>query len=155
MTAATTVRPTRLLPPFYFLLTVGLMIVLDRWAPGGRWLTRPRTLAGALPFGVGLGFMIATMQTFRRHQTTIKPFQVSTTLVTGGPFRVSRNPIYLGMVLMLLGTAVFLGSVTPLFLVALFTLWIQVRFILIEETHLTEQFGDTYRSYQASVRRWV
>ncbi len=148
-------RPKRVFPPFYFLLTVGLMIVLDRWAPGVRWLTRPRTLAGVLPFVVGLGFMIATMRSFRRHQTTIKPFEASATLVTGGPFRVSRNPIYLGMTLMLLGVALFLGSVTPLILVVLFALWIQARFIVNEEAHLTEQFGDTYRAYQASVRRWV
>jgi protein-S-isoprenylcysteine O-methyltransferase Ste14 len=153
--AASPVHPTRVLPPFYFLLSAGLMVVLDRWAPGVRWLTRPLTLTGAVPFGAGLGFMVATMRTFRRHQTTIKPFQASATLVTGGPFRVSRNPIYLGMTLMLLGIALFLGSATPLVLVVLFALWIQARFISNEEAHLTEQFGDGYRRYQASVRRWV
>jgi protein-S-isoprenylcysteine O-methyltransferase Ste14 len=148
-------RPLRLIPPFYFLLTVGLMIVLDRWAPGVRWLTRPRTLLGLLPFVAGLGFMLATIRTLRRHQTTIKVFEASATLVTGGPFRASRNPIYLGMTLMLLGVALFLGSATPLILIIPFALWIQVRFILREEAHLTEQFGDSYRRYQASVRRWV
>jgi len=155
MTAAHPVRPTRVIPPFYFLLAAGLMVVLDRWVPGIRCLTVPLTLVGVFPFVVGLGFMIATMRTLRVHQTTIKPFQPSATLVTGGPFRASRNPIYLGMTLMLLGLALFLGSATPWTLVVLFAFWIEVRFILNEEAHLTEQFGDAYRSYQASVRRWV
>jgi protein-S-isoprenylcysteine O-methyltransferase Ste14 len=155
MTSGNPARGPRIFPPFYFLLTLGLMVVLDRWAPGVRWLTMPLKLVGVLPFLVGLGFMIATMHAFRVRQTTIKPFEPSTTLVTGGPFRASRNPIYLGMTLMLLGIALFLGSATPLTLVVVFAFWIQVRFILKEEAHLTEQFGDAYRSYQASVRRWV
>ena len=155
MTSANLVRPARIIPPFYFLLAVGLMVVLDRWAPGVRWLTRPLTLVGVFPFVVGLGFMIATMRSLRHHETTIKPFHPSTTLITGGPFRASRNPIYLGMTMMLLGIALFLGSATPLIPVVMFAFWIQVRFILKEEAHLTEQFGDAYRRYQASVRRWV
>jgi len=155
LTAANPVRTTRIFPPFYFLLAAALMVVLDRWAPGVRWLTTPLTLVGNFPFVVGLGFMIATMRALRVHQTTIKPFEPSATLVTGGPFRASRNPIYLGMTLMLLGVALFLGSATPWALVVLFAFWIQARFILNEETHLTEQFGDAYRSYQANVRRWV
>jgi protein-S-isoprenylcysteine O-methyltransferase Ste14 len=133
MTAETPVRRTRIYPPFYFLVTAGLMIALDRWAPGARWLRMPAALVGVLPFGTGLGLMVATMRAFRRHQTTIKPFEPSAALVTGGPFRMSRNPIYLGMTLMLLGIALLLGSLTPLILVPAFMWRIQSRFVRSEE----------------------
>ena len=146
---------TRVFPPFYYLLAAALMVAFDRWAPGTRWLTLPLSLMGVLPFVVGLGLMVAAMRAIRAHQTTIKPFEPSTALVTSGPYRVSRNPIYLGMTLMLVGVALSLGSTAPLLLVVGFALWLQVRFILKEEAHLAEQFGDAYRSYQARVRRWV
>jgi protein-S-isoprenylcysteine O-methyltransferase Ste14 len=146
---------TRLIPPAYFLFALAVMIFFDRAAPGARFIRSPVTLVGVMPLAVGLGLVLSTAASLRRHHTTIKPLHEPSTLVTEGTFRVSRNPIYLGMVLMLLGLALMLGSATPFGVVAVFAWWMHTRFIAYEEAVLSERFGDQYRTYQASVRRWV
>ena len=72
-----------------------------------------------------------------------------------GPFRFTRNPIYLGMVLLLSGAAVGLGSLSPWFVIPPFILAIAFDVIPAEEAMLTETFGDAYRAYQSRVRRWI
>jgi protein-S-isoprenylcysteine O-methyltransferase Ste14 len=75
--------------------------------------------------------------------------------MTGGTFRVSRNPIYLGMTLMLLGVGLRGGEALPLAIPVVFAGLIQKRFIESEEEFLTEHFGDAYRAYRSRVRRWL
>jgi protein-S-isoprenylcysteine O-methyltransferase Ste14 len=76
-------------------------------------------------------------------------------LVTHGVFAFSRNPMYLSMMLGLLGVFVALGSLTPLAAVPVFFLIIRRRFIAVEERMLEEAFGDDYRAYKSRVRRWL
>jgi protein-S-isoprenylcysteine O-methyltransferase Ste14 len=92
---------------------------------------------------------------FRKRGTTIIPFQVSSELVQEGPYRWTRNPMYLGMLGILSGTAWMLGSATPWLLVFTFLWWISTRFIAIEERMLGARFGESYRDYQKRVRRWL
>jgi protein-S-isoprenylcysteine O-methyltransferase Ste14 len=142
-------------PPFYFLLAVGVMVLFHRVVPGARFIREPATLVGVMPFLVGLGLMLTTVAALRRGGTTIKPFETPTALLTEGTFRVSRNPIYLGMVLMLFGVALTLGTATPFAVTVVFGWWMQTRFIRHEEAALHARFGDAYRQYQAGVRRWI
>jgi len=148
-------RGTRVIPPVYFLAALTAMAFLDRVAPGAVFIRSPATLAGVMPILVGLGLVLSTVASLRRHRTAVKPLKEPTTLVTDGTFRVSRNPIYLGMVLMLTGVALMLGSASPFCVVALFAWWLHTRFVAYEEAVLFEHFGEQYRSYQAAVRRWV
>jgi protein-S-isoprenylcysteine O-methyltransferase Ste14 len=80
---------------------------------------------------------------------------VSSALVVDGPFRFTRNPVYLGMVLFLFGVGVLLGSLTPFLVIPLFALVIDRRFVRVEEAMLTKAFGPSYSAYQSRVRRWL
>jgi protein-S-isoprenylcysteine O-methyltransferase Ste14 len=144
-----------LYPPVYFVLAIGLIFLFDRLAPGARFIRSPATLVGVTPVLVGLGLLLSTAAALRRHHTAIKPFEEPSVLLTDGTFRISRNPIYLGMVMMLAGIALLLGTVTPFAIVIVFAWWIEKRFIMYEEAALLSRFGEEYRAYQASVRRWV
>jgi len=92
---------------------------------------------------------------FRRHDTTIIPFEQSTALIAKGPYRYSRNPLYISMTLILVGLWILLGSLSPVVVVPLFVWWISTRFIANEERHLEAQFGRTYLEYKTKVRRWL
>lgn len=115
---------------------------------GWRWLA-------LLPLGLGLLLIVWVDRLFRRAETTILPFKASTALVTHGPFRFSRNPIYLAMALILAAVAWWLGSATPWLVVPLFVFLIRDLFIRPEEDILAETFGEPYRIYRQQVRRWL
>ena len=105
--------------------------------------------------GASLGFGLWARLLFVQVGTTVKPFQESSELVILGPFHVTRNPMYLSMTVLLLGLAVLLGSLTPFFVIPLFVLIINRRFIPAEESMLERRFGESYRNYQQRVRRWI
>jgi protein-S-isoprenylcysteine O-methyltransferase Ste14 len=104
---------------------------------------------------LGILFVIAPARKFDVAGTTIKPFQESTALVTSGFFAVSRNPMYLGMTLMLAGIAMLLRSASPFVVVLAFPIVIDRRFIVFEEQSLERTFGADFRQYKARVRRWL
>lgn len=115
-------------------------------------LTRP---LGWLAVGIGLALFAWTLWTFIHHRTTVNPYVAASSLCTGGPFRYSRNPIYLGDWFLLAGVSLLLATFWPLVFAPL--IWIMIRFGVIrhEETHLEAKFGDAYRDYKTRVRRWI
>lgn len=145
----------RFYPPVLLLMAVVLMVVLHYVLPVARWLAWPWRALGALPIAMALlvGFWGAVQ--FRRHDTTIIPFEQSTALIAKGPYRYSRNPLYISMTLILVGLWILLGSLSPVVVVPLFVWWISSRFIANEERHLEAQFGRTYLEYKTKVRRWL
>jgi len=145
----------RFYPPVLLLMAVVLMVVLHYVLPVARWLAWPWRALGALPIAVAVlvGFWGAVQ--FRRHDTTIIPFEQSTALIAKGPYRYSRNPLYISMTLILVGLWILLGSLSPVVVVPLFVWWISTRFIANEERHLEAQFGRTYLEYKTKVRRWL
>ena len=147
--------PRRVYPPVYFLAALLALAGLHFLLPELRWLERPATYVGGLFVLVGLILALASSELFRRSGTTIKPFEPSTALVTSGPFRLSRNPMYLGMVLVLLGLAMLAGTVWPLPVIPLFIWLITRRFIVHEEQMMEQVFGDDYREYRRRTRRWI
>lgn len=133
---------------------------------GGWWLDRYRTpltmnwgeLAAPLGWGlIGLGLSLFAwaLYTLYRHHTTVNPYKAATGLCTDGPFRLSRNPIYLGDWLILAGASLLLRTWWPLLFAPL--VWLLLRYGVIrhEEAHLELRFGDAYRHYRARVRRWL
>jgi protein-S-isoprenylcysteine O-methyltransferase Ste14 len=155
MTDRPTNRKPRLLPPVYLLLAILWMIGLHFGLPLTRWIPWPWNLTGILPIVAGLTIVVIADRQFRRHGTTIKPFQRSSALVTDGVFRYSRHPMYLGLVVVLVGLGIGLASVTPLLVIPVFGWWLTVRFIRAEEASLVEQFGEAYLEYKRKVRRWL
>ena len=145
----------RFYPPVLLLMAVVLMVVLHYVLPVARWLAWPWRALGALPIAVAVlvGFWGAVQ--FRRHDTTIIPFEQSTALIAKGPYRYSRNPLYISMTLILVGLWILLGSLSPVVVVPLFVWWISTRFIANEERHLEAQFGRTYLEYKTKVKRWL
>jgi protein-S-isoprenylcysteine O-methyltransferase Ste14 len=143
------------LPPTYFAVALVAMGVLHFLVPIWRPIRFPVSYLGIPPIGVGLWMVLTSARLFDQAETTIKPFEESSTLVTEGLFRYTRNPIYLGMVLVLIGAAFALGSLTAFLVIPIFVRLIQERFIRHEEAALTEKFGSEYVDYQGRVRRWV
>lgn len=92
---------------------------------------------------------------FWKYKTTIKPGEASSRLLTTGPFHFSRNPIYLAMVLVLIGLAAVLGGLTPWLVVPVFGWLIARNVIPVEEALLHETFGAEYEQYKARTRRWI
>ncbi len=92
---------------------------------------------------------------FRRAGTHVEPWRPSTALVTDGVYRRTRNPIYLGMALAYVGLALALDSVVALVLLAPLLALLQIGVVAREERYLERKFGDDYRRYRASVRRWL
>jgi protein-S-isoprenylcysteine O-methyltransferase Ste14 len=144
-----------ILPPTYlaiFLLTaVGLHFI----QPVYQLISYPFTNIGVILVIVGLGLNYWADALFRKSNTTVKPQEKPTTLVTSGFFRFTRNPMYLGMVLMLLGEAVFLGSLITFIFPILFFVIIEWVFLPEEERNLEKAFGKSYISYKKKVRRWI
>ncbi len=107
--------------------------------------------------GIGLGFDILGLLAFRKAKTTINPLQPerSTQIVSTGVYRVTRNPMYLGMALMLLGLAVYLASPWALLGPLAFAAYLTRFQIRPEEQALTARFGAAYTTYCAQVRRWL
>lgn len=143
------------LPPVYFLGAILLMILIHFLAPRLRVIAAPLNLIGLASIVCGLFLGVTGNSMFKRHGTTIKPFEESSTLVTTGVFRFSRNPMYLGIVLILIGLGVVLGTAAPFIVLPVFVWLIVTRFIIKEEAMLEAQFGDAYRDYKRHVRRWL
>ncbi len=146
---------TKILPPIYFLAAIALTIALHFLFPVATFIPSSWRFVGLLPIAAGSVLNIAADRQFKRHQTTIKPFQESTALVTDGAFRWSRNPIYLGMVLIVAGVALIEGSVTPWIVVAALAVLLDRLFIVREEEMLQGTFGADFLRYKEHVRRWL
>lgn len=150
-------RPSkhRILPPIYFFGAIALMVALDRFLPLVTLFEAPVAYLGWLVFALAIAVVLAVAWQFKRAGTTIKPFEHSRALVTGGLFAFSRNPIYLAMAAGLVGIFLVLGSLTPLVIIPAFIYIIRTRFIAAEERMLEDTFGEAYRDYRNRVRRWL
>lgn len=144
-----------ILPPAYLLGGACGMVALHFFLPAARILSFPWTLAGFIPVVIGAVLNVAADHAFTLRETTVKPFGMPSSLVTDGVFTVSRNPMYLGMGLILLGLALVLGTLTPFLVCAGFVVLVHYRFVLHEERTLADRFPAEWRSYSARVRRWI
>jgi protein-S-isoprenylcysteine O-methyltransferase Ste14 len=139
------------------LVAGAIMWTLDRWLPLAHWIDHPWNRFAALPAAVGVAAAAAALARFRQAQTTVNPMDPSKTsrLVTGGIFGVSRNPMYLGLSLLLIGWALWLGSASPWLVPPLFVILITFVQIIPEERVLGRLFGAQYATYRRRVPRWI
>jgi len=111
--------------------------------------------AGAVVFSLGAAIAAWGWITFQRAGTTRVPGKISSQFVTWGPYRFTRNPMYLGMAIAYIGEALIQRHVWPLLLFPLVIVFVNWIVIPVEETNLTRVFGDTYLEYRRRVRRWL
>jgi protein-S-isoprenylcysteine O-methyltransferase Ste14 len=120
-----------------------------------RIIPPPWNLLGLVPLALGVIVNLVADKAFHKANTTVKPFEESSALITHGVFRASRNPMYLGFVLVLIGTAVLMRSLTPYVVVPAFAILIDRMYITVEERMLAEKFGAEWERYRQSTRRWL
>lgn len=143
------------LPPIIMLFTGLGMVVLDRRLPLARLWDTPYSWAGLLLVVVGLAIAKWHAGLFKKIGTNIQTFGEPGTMTRAGMFRVSRNPMYLGFVLALLGEAIILGSASAFLAAAAFAALTNYWYIPFEERAMLQRFGQEYIDYKNSVRRWL
>ena len=148
-------RLPRVLPPMIAVVSIIAMIVLHVVVPIATVVPAPFSYGGALPLATGATMIVWSRRPFQAAGTPIKPFTESTALIRHGLYRWSRNPMYVGAVLLLTGAAILLGSLAPLLVVLAFFAILQEGFVRQEERLLERTFGEPYRAYRRSVRRWL
>jgi protein-S-isoprenylcysteine O-methyltransferase Ste14 len=145
----------QLLPTTYLLIAMIALPVLHFTIPVVQVFPKPWNLVGLLPVGFGLWINLLADRAFHRVQTTVKPFEKPTTLITEGAFAISRNPMYLGFVAILLGISILLTTLSPYVIVILFAILMDRIFIQVEERNMVQEFGPAWLAYKKKVRRWV
>jgi len=112
-------------------------------------------VAGAALMACGLALAIWAGRTFRRAGTPVNPFEPSSALVRQGPFRFSRNPIYVGMAVLYLGGSILANTFWPVLFLPLSLGVLYFTVIRREERYLSTKFGAAYDEYRRQVRRWI
>ena len=144
--------------PWVFVLTYLLGVALEVAVPihvGPAVDANVALALGGVVFAIGAVIAAWGLLTFRKARTTTVPGKVSSQLVTWGPYRFSRNPMYVGLAIAYLGEAAILRQVWPAILLPLTILYVNWVVIPLEQLRLTEAFGEDYTQYRASVRRWL
>jgi protein-S-isoprenylcysteine O-methyltransferase Ste14 len=144
-----------LVPPVCFLVSVIAMICLAVFVPGTRIVPFPWNLLGLLPFVAGAALSVAVDRAFRKNAVGGEGPDEPAFLITTGIFRISRNPMYLGHLLMLVGLALCLGALIPLLIIPMFFFFVQLLCVTAEEQMMEERFGSAWSRYRSEVRRWL
>jgi protein-S-isoprenylcysteine O-methyltransferase Ste14 len=145
----------KVLPPTYLLVSIVIMLALHFLLPVPKIIPMPWNVLGIVPLACGIALNLAADKAFREVGTTVKPFEESKALLTSGVFRISRNPMYLGYELILIGIAIMLRSLTPYVVIPVFVVLMNRVFIRVEEQMLGKKFGPGWSEYGEKVRRWI
>jgi protein-S-isoprenylcysteine O-methyltransferase Ste14 len=148
----------RIVPPAVYLggLAIGYILDLVRHipiAPPGRSLGV--RIVGIVVVAVGVSIMLSALALFRRLGTQVAPWEPTTKLAVDGPYRFTRNPMYLGMAFILAGLGLIGNTVWPILAMVPAIIIIRTQVIAREERYLERKFGDEYRAFKTRVRRWL
>lgn len=146
----------KILPPIWYFLFLIAGFLVHFYIPTARVFTFPYPIVGIVLLIAGQAISMYASALFAKEKTEILPTsETNRKLVTYGPFNYSRNPMYVGMVLSMLGIAVWVGTL-PMFVAAVLDFCIlNFVFIPFEEAKLSRIFGASYEAYRAKVRRWI
>ena len=148
-------RTHHITPDGCFVFAIAFAILFNAVLPVWELTPYPYSLLGIVPIVVGILLVYTTQFMLMKKKTSINPFGQPAVLLTTGPFKWSRNPIYGGMTLVLLGVATALGSLSPFVFPLLFAIFIHRFIIPVEEQYLEKKFGQQYLNYKAAVRCWI
>ncbi len=148
-------KTAKIMPPTWMLIAMLTMLALHFLMPLA-WIIPPFwNLTGLILIASGLILNLSADKAFHQVHTTVKPFEESSSLVTNGVFRISRNPMYLGFALILTGIAILLRTLSPYLVIFAFVAVIDKTFVRVEEQMLAEKFGASWKQYQLTTRRWL
>ena len=148
--------PGVIAPPLVIYLVFGLAgLGAEYLWPAAVLPPAPRYAAGTGVMALGLALGFAAIRQFRRHKTSFLPHEPSTALITNGPYRYTRNPIYLALSLLYAGLSIGADSPSTLALLVPALIVMHYGVITREERYLERKFADDYRRYKATVRRWL
>lgn len=142
-------------PPIFLVCAIAFSYLVSTFVPGPKLVGVPYTVLGLVSIIGGVGLFIWTIQLFKVHKTTLHPRGKASALITTGPYRLSRNPIYLGFLLIAIGTAFLFANLLAFVGPLIFFFFISTFVIPFEEDMLTKLFGGEYSSYHARTRRWI
>ncbi len=143
------------LPPVWLAGFLAAAWLLDRGLPLVQAFGPVFQAAGALLFLASLALIAWSAWWFWRKRTTIEPHHTPSALIVEGPYRIGRNPIYLGLLGILAGYVLWLGSLSPVLLPFAFRRVLTTRFVEPEEAALRRLFGAAAHDYMARTRRWL
>ena len=144
----------RLRPPIVALCLIVISLILHFIFPIKKIIFFPYSLLGIVGIILGLWLVLLGKGAFQRHGTSLR-FEKPTKLVMSGPYRFTRNPMYLGYIIVLLGIAVLFGSLIAFISPIGFFLIMNFIIIPFEEKWLEKIFGKRYEEYKRRVRRWI
>lgn len=144
-----------LVPPLMLVLCIVGMILLHKYGTPTILVADSVRSIGYLLLALGIILPAWSAYIFRQRETNIIPYKSPDKMVVEGPFRFSRNPMYLGMLLVTIGVAVRLGSLESLMFVVLFFAVANWWYIPFEEMKMKAVFGEAFDDYKAKVRRWL
>jgi len=142
-------------PPLIYFATLAIGLIAHYFAPVAFLPSGINFILGALLIVLGLGIGFAAIVAMHRANTSPDPWEPVRALVPNGPFRFTRNPIYLGFALIYLGVTCALNAVAALVLFPIALLIIHFGVIAREEKYLERKFGQAYVDYKSRVRRWI
>ena len=147
-------RKNAVLPPSFLLVYLVLSVVVHFCFPI-KIINSSFRILGILFIIFGLVINFWADEIFKKEKTTVKPNEISTKLITTGPFCFSRHPMYLGFVMLLLGISMVLGSVSSFIGPVMMFVTLERKFISNEERKMKKCFGKEYLKYKNKVRRWL
>ena len=145
-------------PPLVVLIVVAATLwLVAKAVPQADFQLPARPAVALILATVGVGTAVAGVVSFRRAKTTVNPLKpdAASSLVTSGIYRLTRNPMYLGMLIVLVGWAAFLANALAFIVAAAFVLYLNRFQIIPEEKALTTRFGPEFTTYCSKVRRWI
>ena len=155
--ASRSVLELKVPPVAVMLIAAALIWAVDASGAAPGFAFRGQNAAAAALAALGVGVTVFGLAAFSRARTTVNPLrpEEASKLVVKGVYRVTRNPMYLGFLLLLLAWAIFLGNLGAFLVIAVFVLYMNLFQIAPEERALAARFGAEFEEYKRRVRRWI
>jgi protein-S-isoprenylcysteine O-methyltransferase Ste14 len=142
-------------PPLIYLVPLLIALAVGHWWPRPVLPPSMSLIIGSLLLVCGIVFLYPAISVFRRARTPAEPWKPTSALVAAGPYRITRNPMYVGFTFVYTGISLAVNSLWPLLLLPVILVVMQRLVIQREERYLERKFGDKYREYASTVRRWL
>jgi protein-S-isoprenylcysteine O-methyltransferase Ste14 len=143
------------IPAGSVLFCIVIALLLGRFFPVATVVQPPYRWPGWVVIAIGIILWLTSLWQFMKHRTDPRPSAANAALITSGTFRHSRNPIYLGLLLGVLGVAVLAGAASSFVAPIVFFLLVNTFVVPVEEQKLLARFGDQYERDRRTVRRWI